>query len=49
MSTRRPPRALNAQAQGFLFLLTFGLGLIIGNYLNGKLLEHYKTSPNGAV
>ncbi len=40
---RKAPKELKAQAQGFLFLAGFGLGLLVGNYLNGKLLEHYTT------
>lgn len=38
---RKAPKELKAQAQGFLFLAGFGLGLLVGNYINGKLLEFY--------
>ncbi len=44
---RKAPKELKAQAQGFLFLAGFGLGLLLGNYLNGKLLEHYTTVTGG--
>ncbi len=40
---RKAPKELKAQAQGFLFLAGFGLGLLAGNFINGKLLEHYTT------
>ncbi len=46
---RKAPKELKAQAQGFLFLAGFGLGLLAGNFINGKLLEHYTTvSETGA-
>jgi nucleoside transporter len=38
---RKAPPEMRAQAQGFLFLAGFGLGLLVGNYLNGKLLGFY--------
>lgn len=40
---RKAPKELKAQAQGFLFLAGFGFGLLVGNYINGKLLEQYTT------
>jgi nucleoside transporter len=45
---RKAPKELKAQAQGFLFLAGFGLGLLVGNYANGKLLEYYTVSEAGA-
>lgn len=38
---RVAPPEIRAQAQGFNFLATFGLGLLIGNFFNGALIEHY--------
>lgn len=38
---RRAPKEMRAQAQGFMFLTTFGLGLLIGNYLCDWLIKHY--------
>jgi nucleoside transporter len=35
------PAEIKAQAQGFNFLATFGLGLLVGNFFNGALIEHY--------
>ncbi len=40
---RKAPKEMRAQAQGFLFLAGFGLGLLLGNYVNGKLLKFYTT------
>jgi len=34
---------IRAQAQGLLFLLSFGLGLLIGNFFNGELIARYTT------
>lgn len=38
---------LKAQAQGFIFLVTFGLGLLIGNFINGQIIELNTGSING--
>lgn len=35
---------LKAQAQGFIFLVTFGVGLLIGNLICGQIIDHYKTT-----
>jgi MFS family permease len=40
---RKAPKEMQAQAQGFFFLITFGLGLIIANFLNGYLIDLLKT------
>jgi len=37
------PKELKAQAQGFIFLMTFGIGLLIGNFFNGELIERNST------
>lgn len=39
---RRAPKEMRAQAQGFIFLVTFGLGLIVANFINGKIIERLK-------
>ena len=36
---QKVPVSLKAQAQGFIFLVTFGLGLLVGNFFIAKLLE----------
>jgi len=32
------PKEIRGQAQGFIFLMTFGVGLLIGNFFNGDLI-----------
>lgn len=43
---RKAPKEIQAQAQGFIFLITFGLGLLVGNFANGALIDHYTTTVN---
>ncbi|MBN1816184.1 MAG: MFS transporter [Sedimentisphaerales bacterium] len=38
---RRAPKEMQAQAQGFMFLATFGVGLLIGNFLCDWLIKAY--------
>ena len=45
---RIAPTAMRAQAQGFLVLVTQGLGLGIGAQLFGRLVGRYTTGPEGA-
>ena len=40
---KKAPKQLKSQAQGFIFLITFGLGLLVGNFLSAKLIDYYKT------
>lgn len=35
------PPDLKAQAQGFIFLVTFGLGILVGNFVNAWLIRFY--------
>ena len=37
---RKAPKEVRAAAQGFIFLITFGAGLFLGNYLNAKLIDY---------
>jgi hypothetical protein len=39
---------MKAQAQGFIFFVTFGLGLLVGNFISGQLIEFYSKPVNGA-
>jgi MFS family permease len=39
----KAPKELQAQAQGFVFLVTFGVGLTTGNYFNGWLIGKYSS------
>jgi len=45
---RTAPREIRAQAQGFLVLITQGLGLGLGAQLFTKLVDHYSTGPTEA-
>ncbi|MBE0537676.1 MAG: MFS transporter [Phycisphaerae bacterium] len=38
---RRAPKEMRAQAQGFMFLATFGVGLLIGNFLWDWVIKVY--------
>ncbi len=40
---KKAPAHLKSQAQGFIFLVTFGAGLLVGNFLCARLIDHYKT------
>lgn len=41
---KKAPAHLKSQAQGFIFLVTFGAGLLLGNFFCAKLIHHYKTA-----
>lgn len=46
---KKAPPHMRAQAQGLIFLLSFGLGWLAGNFFNAKLIDVYSTvQPNGA-
>jgi len=36
---RKAPKEMRAQAQGLIFLVSFGVGLLVGNFVNGALLQ----------
>jgi nucleoside transporter len=40
---KRAPKELRAQAQGLMFLITFGVGLLAGNFINEWLIKLYST------
>jgi len=40
---KKAPAELKSQAQGFIFLVTFGAGLLVGNFICAKLIDYYKT------
>ena len=40
MDKKAPPE-LRAQAQGLIGLLCFGIGWLVGNFVNGMLIEKY--------
>ncbi|MGD0088636.1 MAG: MFS transporter [Planctomycetota bacterium] len=46
---RKAPKELQGQAQGLIFLFTFGVGMLIGNVANGALIDHYTTLKTSAT
>jgi len=40
---KKAPDELKAQAQGFIFLVTFGLGLLAGNLVSRQIIESYSS------
>ena len=40
---KKAPPELKSQAQGFIFLVTFGLGLLAGNMISGAIIHNYQT------
>ena len=38
---QKAPAELKGQAQGFIFFVTFGLGLLVGNFISGQLIANY--------
>ncbi len=45
---RTAPKEVRAQAQGFLVLVTQGVGMLIGNQVFGRLMARYTTGPEEA-
>jgi nucleoside transporter len=43
---QKAPGHLKSQAQGFIFLITFGAGLLVGNFISARLIEMYRI-PGG--
>ena len=38
---KKAPSELKSQAQGFIFLVTFGAGLLLGNLISGEIINRY--------
>jgi MFS family permease len=38
------PSDLKAQAQGFIFLVAFGLGILVGNFVSAWLISFYSVA-----
>jgi MFS family permease len=47
---RKAAPALRAAAQGLIAFITYGLGMFVGSWLSGAVVEHYTAhAPNGTV
>ena len=44
---KKAPDELKAQAQGFIFLMTFGVGLLAGNLIDGAVIGMFKDTSGG--
>lgn len=44
---KKTPDELKSQAQGFIFLVTFGLGLLAGNLIDGKIISLFHDNSTG--
>lgn len=40
---KKAPPEIRAQAQGFMFLTTFGIGMVLGNFFSSTLITRYST------
>jgi MFS family permease len=46
----KAPASLRAAAQGLITLITYGLGMLVGSWLSGSVVDHYAhTALSGAV
>lgn len=40
---KKAPAELKSQAQGFIFLVTFGVGLLVGTFICSEIIRYYKS------
>ena len=45
---KKAPDELKSQAQGFIFLITFGLGLLAGNMIDGEIIRIFTDTSGGS-
>lgn len=38
---KKAPKEVQASAQGFIALITYGVGMVIGNFISGKVVDFY--------
>jgi nucleoside transporter len=43
------PKSIQASAQGFIALITYGVGMLIGARISGQVVEKYQTSLNRVI
>ena len=46
---KKAPGDFRASAQGFLTLVTLGIGMVIGNLINGRVTQHYTVTSGDVV
>ena len=46
---RKAPASLRAQGQGFIFFVTFGVGLLVGNFISGEIIRFFSVESAGAT
>jgi nucleoside transporter len=46
---RAAPKAIQASAQGFITLVTYGVGMLIGTWASGPVVDRYASGPVDAV
>ena len=44
---KKAPDELKSQAQGFIFLVTFGLGLLVGTLIDGEIIRIFTDTSSG--
>jgi len=44
---KKSPDELKAQGQGFIFLVTFGLGLLVANLIDGQIINFFMDNSSG--
>lgn len=45
----KAPKAIQASAQGFIALITYGVGLLIGAWISGPIVEKYQLMEGGEI
>jgi len=45
----KAPKAIQASAQGFIALITYGVGLLIGAWISGAIVEKYQLMEGGEI
>ncbi|MGF1586750.1 MAG: MFS transporter [Bacteroidales bacterium] len=46
---RKAPASLRAQGQGFIFFITFGVGLLLGNFISGEIIRFFSVESGGGL
>ncbi len=46
---RKAPASLRAQGQGFIFFVTFGVGLLLGNFVSGEIIRYFSVESGGGL